>query len=68
MNKIYRNAEHFLMENFPKAYLTMKDDEKTSIQHYIDSSSEQFNNTINEIMRGNRQTSHQHKPVQASMP
>jgi hypothetical protein len=64
MKKVYRNVEHFLMENFPKAYLTMYDDEETSIQQYIDLSSEQFNKNINEIIRGNHQTSQNNKPVQ----
>jgi hypothetical protein len=64
MNTVYKNAEHFLMENFPKAYLAMKDEEETSIQHYIDSSSEQFNKTINEIIRGSHQTLHNKKSAQ----
>ena len=64
MNKIYKDVEHFLMENFPKTYLAMKEEEETSIQHYIDSSWEQFNKTINEIIRENRQPSHNNKSVQ----
>ena len=64
MNKVYKDAEHFLMENFPKAYLALKDDEETSIQHYIDSSSKQFNKTINEIIKGSRQTLHNNKSAQ----
>jgi len=67
MNKVYKNAEHFLMENFPKAYLAMNDEDETSIQHYIDSLSEQFNKSINEIIRGNHQTSQQNKPVKTSV-
>jgi hypothetical protein len=67
MTKVYKNVNAFLMENFPKAYLDMKNDEETSLQHYIDSSSEQFNKTINEIIRGNRQVSHINKSTQASM-
>jgi len=63
MNRVYKNAQHFIMENFPKAYQAMKDAEETSIQHYIDSSSEQFNKTINEIIKGNHQISHRNKPV-----
>jgi len=63
MNKVYKNVEHFLIENFPRAYLAMKEEE-TSIQHYIDSSSKQFNKTINEIIRGSRQTLHNNKSAQ----
>jgi len=64
MNKVYKDINEFFMENFPKAYLAMKEEEETSIQHYIDSSWEQFNKTINEIIRGNRQTLHNNKPTQ----
>ena len=64
MNKVYKDIEHFLIENFPRAYLAMKEEEETSIHHYIDSSWKQFNKTINEIIRGNCQTSHNNKPVQ----
>jgi len=63
MNKVYMDINEFFMENFPEAYLAMKDDEETSIQHYIDSSSEQFNKTIREIMSESHQTSHQNKSV-----
>jgi len=64
MNKVYRDVEHFFMENFPKAYLTMKNEEETSIQYYIDSSLEQFKKDIDEIIRDNSPTSHQDKVVQ----
>jgi len=68
MNKVYKDVEHFFMENFPKAYLAMKDDEETSIQHNIDVLSEQFKKDIDAIISGNHQTSHQNKPVKTSMP
>ena len=67
MNKVYKDINEFFMENFPVAYLAMKEDEETSIQHYINSSSEQFNKTINEIIRGNHRKSHQNKPVKTSV-
>jgi hypothetical protein len=63
MNKVYKDINEFFMENFPVAYLAMKEDEETSIQHYIDSSSEQLNKKIKEIMSESQQTSHQNKHV-----
>ena len=66
MNKTYKNVEIFLMENFPKSYLDFKNEEETSLQHYVDTQSEQFNKKINKILKGELSTSHDKKAVQST--
>ena len=66
MNKTYKNAEIFLMENFPKSYLEFKNEEETSLQHYVDTLSEQFNENISKILKGELSASRNKKPVQDS--
>jgi hypothetical protein len=68
MDKIYKNAEIFLMENFPKSYLAVKNEEETSLQHYVDTLSEQLNENISKILREELSTSHNKKPTQISTP
>jgi hypothetical protein len=66
MNKIYKNASDFLTEFFPMSYPVGKNDNVSSLQSYIEKSSEQFNKAIKEIIRGNRTSPHsQKKSLQA---
>ena len=66
MNKVYKNAEIFLMENFPKSYLKFKNEEETSLQHYVDTLSEQFNENISKILKGELSTSNDKEAVQST--
>lgn len=66
MNKIYKNVEFFLMENFPRSYLEFKNEEETSLQHYVDTLSEQLNENISKILKGELSTSRNKKSVQDS--
>ena len=64
MTKFYKNAEVFLMENFPKSYLDFKNEEETSLQYHIDALSEQLNENISKILKGELSASHNKKSVQ----
>jgi hypothetical protein len=64
MNKVYKNAEEFLMENFPKSYPEYKKDMETSLEHYIKTSAEQFKKELNDILHGELQTTNTKKAVQ----
>jgi hypothetical protein len=68
MNKVYKDVNDFLKENFPESYLAVKNEEETSLQYYIETSAERFNKTIKEILKGNHPTPHNNKSVSAPMP
>jgi hypothetical protein len=54
------------MENFPRSYLEFKNEEETSLQHYVDTLSEQLNENISKILKGELSTSRNKKSVQDS--
>jgi hypothetical protein len=68
MNKVYKNVDEFLKECFPESYFAIKNEEETSLQYYIETSSERFNNAIKEILKGNHPASHNSKSISASTP
>jgi hypothetical protein len=68
MTKIYKNVDDFLKENFPESYPILKNEEETSLQYYIETSSERFNKAIKEILMGNHPTSHNNKSISVSAP
>jgi hypothetical protein len=68
MAKVYKNAEDFLKENFPKSYLVIKNEEETSLQYHIDALSEELNENISKILKGELSTSHKKKSAQTSAP
>ena len=68
MTKVYKNVEAFLKENFPKSYFEYKKEEETSLQNHIDTLSEQLNENISKILKGEPTTSRNKKSVQTSTP
>jgi len=63
MNKIYKDINEFFKENFPISYYTMKNQDKTTLQQYIDASTEKFNKSINDILLKDHSESHNNKSV-----
>jgi len=68
MTKVFKNVEEFLKENFPKSYFEYKKEEETSLEYHIDVLSEEFNENISKILKGELSTSHNKKSAQASAP
>ena len=64
MNKTYKNVKVFLMENFPKSYLEYKNEQEASLQHYVDTLSEELNENIGKILRGELSTSNNKESAQ----
>ena len=64
MTKTYKNVEEFLIENFPKAYLKYKNEEEESLQHYIDTFSNQLSKAINEILQADHHESRNKESIQ----
>ena len=68
MDKTYKNVKVFLMENFPKSYLEYKNEEETSLQYHIDALTEELNENINKILKGELSSSHKKKSAQTTTP
>jgi len=65
MTEVSKNAEDFLKEYFPKSYLVEKQTEEASLQYYIDTSTERFNQTVKQILMGKRSVLCKNKRVYA---
>jgi hypothetical protein len=68
MTKVYKDVNDFLRKCFPESYLAIRDDEATSLQYYIETSSERFNKAIKEILKGNPSKPRKNSSVSAPMP
>ena len=65
MNKVYKNVDDYLKENFPELYFNYKNDDRTPIQRNIDALSERFDKDIREIIAGTHSKSRNSKSVHA---
>ena len=52
MNKVYKDANEFFLENFPKSYFAYKIEQEESLHYKIEKLSEQLKKNIHEIMHG----------------
>jgi len=66
MTKVSKSANDFLKEYFPKSYLVEKNEEEASLQYYIDTSTELFNQTVKQILMGKYSTPNKNKRVRTS--
>jgi len=58
------SVNDFLKEYFPK-YLVEKYEDEESLQYYIDTSTERFNQKVKQILREKRSVSRRNKKVRA---
>jgi hypothetical protein len=65
MTRVSKNANDFLKEYFPRSYLVEKQEEEESLQYYIDTSSEQFNQAVKQILMGKHSVPCKNKNVHA---
>jgi len=65
MIKVSKNANDFLKEYFPRSYLVEKQEEESSLQYSIDTSSERFNQTVRQILMGKHSVPCKNKRVHA---
>jgi hypothetical protein len=52
MNKVYKDIDEFLAEMFPSLFNTKKENDKTTIQLYIERTSREFSSEIRKIING----------------
>jgi len=64
MTKVSMSVNDFLKEYFPK-YLVEKYEDEESLQYYIDTSTERFNQKVKQILREKRSVSRRNKKVRA---
>jgi len=52
MNKVYKDIDEFLAEMFPSSFNVKKENDKTTIQYYIERISHEFSSEIKKIISG----------------
>ena len=52
MNKVYKDIDEYLRETFPNYFNKESQKDETTIQNYIDKTSQEFSSEINKIIKG----------------